>query len=45
MDDLMIKMKPSSINLLAGIKLTAAERDAYRADFSSRRIREHASEH
>ncbi len=44
-DDLMIKMKPSNINLLAGRKLTAAERDAYRADFSSRRIREHASEH
>lgn len=44
-DDLMIKMKPSNINLLAGRKLTAAERDAYRADFASRRIREHASEH
>ena len=44
-DDLMIKMKPSNINLLAGRKLTAAERDAYRADFSSRRIRERASEH
>ncbi len=44
-DDLMIKMKPSNINLLAGRKLTAAERDAYRADFASRRIRERASEH
>ena len=43
-DDLMIKMKPSNINLLAGRKLTAAERDAYRAEFSSRRIRERASE-
>ena len=44
-DDLMIKMKPSNINLLAGRKLTAAERDAYLAEFSSRRIRERASEH
>ncbi len=44
-DDLMIKMKPSNINLLAGRKLTAVERDAYRADFASRRISERASEH
>lgn len=44
-DDLMIKMKPSNINLLAGRKLTAAERDAYRADFASRHISERASEH
>ena len=35
-DDLIIKMKPSNINLSAGRKLAAAERDAYRADYVSR---------
>ncbi len=39
-DDLIIRMKPSNINMLAGRKLTPAERDCYRADYASRRIKE-----
>lgn len=38
-DELMVNMKPSNLNLLAGRNLTAAERDAYRADFASKRIK------
>jgi protein arginine kinase len=38
-DDLIIKMKPSNLNLLAGRELTAAERDAYRAEYSSKQIK------
>ncbi len=39
-DDLIIKMKPSNINLLASRSLSPVERDCYRADYASRRIRE-----
>ena len=39
-DDLMIEMKPSNLNLSAGRDLSPAERDAFRADCASRRIRE-----
>ena len=39
-DDLMIEMKPSNLNLSAGRALSPAERDAFRADCASRRIRE-----
>jgi protein arginine kinase len=34
-DALIVKMKPSNLNLLAGRQLTAAERDAYRAEYAS----------
>lgn len=39
-DELIIRMKPSNLNLLAGRKLTPAERDIYRADYASRHIKE-----
>ncbi len=38
-DELMIKMKPSNINHLAGRKLTADERDSFRAEYVSAHIR------
>jgi protein arginine kinase len=38
-DNLMVKMKPSNLNILAGRQLTAAERDAYRAEYASGRMR------
>ena len=38
-DELMIKMKPSNINLLAGRKLTSDERDSFRAEYVSAHIR------
>ncbi len=38
-DELMIKMKPSNINLLAGRKLSPAERDCFRAEYVSAHIR------
>lgn len=38
-DELMIKMKPSNLNMLAGRKLSPAERDAYRADYASNQIK------
>lgn len=37
-DELMIRMKPSNLNLLAGRQLTPAERDVYRADYAAKRI-------
>ncbi|MGN0814782.1 MAG: ATP--guanido phosphotransferase [Candidatus Coproplasma sp.] len=39
-DELIIKMKPSNLNLLAGRELTPAERDAYRATCAGKRIKE-----
>lgn len=41
-DDLIIKMKPSNLTLSADRRLTAAERDQYRAEYVSRRVRESA---
>jgi protein arginine kinase len=38
-DNLMVKMKPSNLNILAGRQLTPAERDAYRADYASAKIK------
>ncbi|MGN0806697.1 MAG: ATP--guanido phosphotransferase [Candidatus Coproplasma sp.] len=38
-DELMIKMKPSNLNVLAGRKLSAKERDEYRATYASNRIK------
>jgi protein arginine kinase len=38
-DNLMVKMKPSNLNILAGRQLTAAERDAYRAEYASAKIK------
>lgn len=38
-DDLIVNMKPSNINLLAQRQLTAYERDAYRADYASKHIK------
>lgn len=38
-DALMLKMKPSNLNILAGRQLTPAERDAYRAEYASNQIR------
>jgi protein arginine kinase len=38
-DNLMVKMKPSNLNILAGRELTPAERDAYRADYASNKIK------
>lgn len=37
-DDLMLRMKPSNLNALAGRTLEAQERDAYRAQYSSKKI-------
>lgn len=37
-DGLIIKMKPSNINLMAERTLTSAERDEYRAQYASREI-------
>lgn len=38
-DELTIKMKPSNLNVLAGRKLTSEERDSYRAQYASNRIK------
>lgn len=38
-DELMIKMKPSNLNALAGRELSAQERDEYRAQYVSNRIK------
>lgn len=38
-DELALKMKPSNLNVLADRKLTAAERDKYRATYASNRIK------
>jgi protein arginine kinase len=38
-DSLIISMKPSNLNIIAGRKLSAAERDAYRAEYSSKKIK------
>lgn len=38
-DELMIKMKPSNLNVLAGRSLSAKERDEYRASYASNRIK------
>ncbi len=38
-DELMIKMKPSNLNVLSGRKLSAEERDSYRAQYASEKIR------
>lgn len=38
-DELIVKMKPSNLNLLAGRKLSPAERDAYRATKAAERIK------
>ena len=38
-DDLILRMKPSNLNVLAGHKLTAEERDTYRARFAANRIK------
>lgn len=38
-DELMIKMKPSNLNVLAGRKLSPTERDAYRAAYASEKIK------
>ncbi len=38
-DELMIKMKPSNINLLADRKLSAEERDSFRAEYVSAHIK------
>lgn len=38
-DELAVKMTPSNINLLAGRKLSPAERDEYRAQYSSNKIK------
>lgn len=39
-DDLIIAMKPSNLNLLANRKLSPAERDAFRADRVCRKVRD-----
>lgn len=39
-DELIIKMKPSNLNLASGRKLTPAERDVYRAEAASKKIRQ-----
>jgi protein arginine kinase len=38
-DNLMVRMKPCNLNILAGRRLTPAERDAYRADYASSKIK------
>lgn len=38
-DALMLKMKPSNLNVLAGRTLTPQERDIYRAQYASNRIK------
>lgn len=38
-DELIVKMKPSNLNLLANRQLTPAERDAYRAEYAAKRIK------
>ena len=38
-DELTIKMKPYNLNVLAGRKLTSEERDSYRAQYASNRIK------
>lgn len=38
-DELSLKMKPSNVNVLAGRQLTAEERDTYRAQHVSNRIK------
>ncbi len=38
-DELMIKMKPSNLNVLAGRTLSVKERDEYRATYASNRIK------
>lgn len=38
-DELSLKMKPSNINVLAGRTLTPQERDEYRAQYASNRIK------
>ncbi|MGN0807193.1 MAG: ATP--guanido phosphotransferase [Candidatus Coproplasma sp.] len=38
-DELMLKMKPSNLNVLAGRTLSAKERDEYRATYASNRIK------
>lgn len=39
-DELIVKMKPSNLNLAANRELTSAERDVYRAEAASKKIRE-----
>jgi protein-arginine kinase len=39
-DMLIINMKPSNLNILAGRKLSPAERDACRAEYASEKIKE-----
>lgn len=39
-DEIMLKMKPSNINVMSGRTLSASERDAYRAQYASRIIKE-----
>lgn len=39
LDDLTLKMKPSNLNVLAGRVLTPKERDAYRAEYASNKIK------
>lgn len=38
-DELMLKMKPSNLNVLAGRSLSAKERDEYRATYAANRIK------
>lgn len=38
-DDLIVSMKPSNVNLLAGRKLTPEERDSYRAKYASGKLK------
>lgn len=44
-DELMLKMKPSNLNVLAGRTLSAKERDEYRATYSSNRIKSLCTKH
>lgn len=44
-DELMLKMKPSNLNVLAGRTLSAKERDEYRAMYASNRIKSLCSRH
>lgn len=39
-DDLIVKMKPSNLNLASGRQLSPAERDVYRAGEASKKIRQ-----
>jgi protein-arginine kinase len=39
-DDMVIQVKPSNLNLIAKRVLTAAERDAYRAEYAAKFFKE-----